>query len=257
MDQDNLGSPALSADSRNIYFTKNSSIRNENGIYAVKANGSDFKAIYKDNESQSRKFYQLVSAGNDEYVIFSHLIERDGRKVIELYKMCPCGQRVVRLTNFETANGAPISTEAFAGSFSLNSEYLYFSQSYSPNATSKDINIYRMRIATGEMTLLKTVKGTSTVSAVPSISADGERILFSLDNNIQIMNSDGSNLTSLSILKGYRPQWEADNKTIFYSSENIPGITSGIYKTDNTAALPQLVSRNSALGMFGGFALNK
>lgn len=112
---DQLNSPAWSADGRTIYFSRNTDRVNENGIYSVKPNGEDLKVIYKDNETQSRRFYQLLASDNNENVVFSHLIPRSGRTVIELYKMCPCGQRITRITNFETSNGTPLATEAYGG----------------------------------------------------------------------------------------------------------------------------------------------
>lgn len=253
---DALSSPAWSADRRTIYFTRNTNRNNENGIYSVKPNGQDFKAIYKDNESQSRKFYQMVAADNDEYVVFSLHIPRSGRTVVELYSMCPCGQRIQRLTNFETSNPTPSGTEAYGGSFSKGSEYLYFSQNYPSANDLKDVNIYRMKMPGGELTLLKTIKAKTALGAVPSVSPDGESILISVDNAIHIMNSDGSNYTTLGIIKGYRPQWDANSKDIYFSSMGITGLTPGIYKTDRTAATPVMVSRNASAGAYGGFALN-
>ena len=111
-------------------------------------------------------------------------------------------------------------------------------------------------MSSGELTLLKTVKANSTIAAAPSISPDGEKILIALDNAIHIMNSDGTNLTTLSVLKGFRPEWDANGSGIYFSSLGVAGLSPGIYKTDKTAAVPVMISKNPSVGIYGGFALN-
>lgn len=255
--QDFNSSPAWSGNGKTIYFTRNTANENENGIYSIRPNGDDLKTIYKDQVGQRRNFSQLVTSSNDEWMVYSLEIERAGRKVVELFKMCPCGAQNLRFTTFETANGsAPSGTESYAGSFSADEEYLFFSQAYPSPNTLKDINIYRMKIATGELNLIKTVQAADILGTVPSISPDGQKIVFSIDKLIHVMNSDGSNLMPLSSIEGFRPQWGPNSQDIYFSSLDVPGLASGLYKTDINGTDPSMVSKNSSVGMYGGFASN-
>lgn len=255
---DHMDSPGWSADGRTIYFIKNTNQFDQNGIYSTKANGSDMKAVYKDNDTQSRKFYQVISAKNDEDIVFSYEIPRSGRKVIELYTMCPCGQRIIRLTNFETANAPALSnTESYAGSFSEGNEFLYFSQSNPAITGLKDINIWRINMDSKEMLLLRTVKASKALDAAPRVSPDGKHILISIDDLIYVMDSDGKNLAVLGTLKGHMPAWDSNSFDFYFSSAEIPGADPGIYRTDLVLSKMTMISGQPSAGIYAGFSVNK
>lgn len=252
-----LSSPAWSADRRKIFFAINTSSPNVNGVYSVSSNGDEFKPVYKDNDTQTRKFYQVVASKDDEHVVVSLQIPRTGRKVIELYRMCPCGQRVTRLTSFETSQSpALISTESYGGSFSRDSRYLYFVQS-DPNITgAKQINIYRQDMVSNELLLIRNFVAADVLGAVPSISPDGSRILISIDGAIKVMNADGTDLQDLA-LSGYRPSWDNNNADFFFSTQGLPGqFASGIYRTNLAKSEIKPISKNSTAWTFGGFGVN-
>jgi Tol biopolymer transport system component len=249
--------PAWSSDGRTIYYTINSTQNGVNGVYSTKPNGKDKKAIYIDNATQNRRFLQLASSKDDEHLVFSLQIPRSGRTVIEIYRMCPCGQRVERLTSFETEKeNIPVSTEAYAGTFSTNSQFLYFSQSYDTLAGLKKVGIYKMNVKTLEKSLLKEVRANNVAATTPAISPNGEKILFSIDDAIHIMNSDGTNMTTLANIKGHNPRWDPDNQTLYFTSSEIPDLLPGLYKTDITASRPVKICGNNSVRKFGGFSIN-
>jgi Tol biopolymer transport system component len=258
---DNLGSainnPTWSADGRRIFFIKSSPNKGENGIFSVRPNGSELNTVYKDNDEQLRKYYQLCADNKDENIIFSLDIPRTGRKVIELYTMCPCGDRVVRLTQFETSSDVPGSTESYAGSFSKGDSILIFTQSNPEITTLKEVQIYTMNIVSKEITLLRKIKAKSAVTCTPSFSPTGGRILLSIDGVINSMNPDGTDLKPLGSLKGYRPTWDKDGTHFYFSSYGIEGMEQGIFETDVHLNNIKRITRSSAIGIHGGFSINQ
>jgi Tol biopolymer transport system component len=253
-----INNPTWSPDNRSIYFIRNSSDKGTNGVYRIKPNGNDLESIYIDNDTQSRRFYQLASSSDDEYVVFSLEIPRSNRKVIELYTMCPCGDRVRRLTSFEVLQqGQTISTEAYAGSFGPGDSVLYFSQA-DPNITTvKDIRIYAVNVNTKEPRLIKTLRGRDVAGATPNVSPDGSRLLLSLDGVIHVMNTDGENLRPVGTLKGFRPMWDKNGSDFYYSTFGIAGSQKGIYKSNIQLVSVEPIAADQSLGDFGGFAVNK
>lgn len=258
--QDDLGNaasnPAWSPDGRYIYFIKSTQQPGVNGVYSVKANGSELRAIYNDNADQQRQFYHVCVDHKNENVVFSLNIPRTGRKVIELYNMCPCGNRVVRLTQFETAGDEPESTEAYAGSFSTGDSLLVFSQSDAGKTGLKDVNIYTINIATKTLKRLVTFKATDVAGAAPSYSPTGGRMLLSIDGVIHTMNNDGSDLKPLATLKGYRPGWDRNGNDFYFSAFNIPGMEPGIYQSNISVTNIRRITRPDATKIFGGFSIN-
>lgn len=239
-----------------IFFIKTSPNSGENGIYSVKANGTELKTIYKDNSDQSRQYFQLCADNKNENVIFSLQIPRTGRNVIELYTMCPCGDRVVRLTNFETSSGQLISTESYAGSFSPGDSLLTFVQSDPDIAGFKDVRIYIMNVVSKELKMIKSFKAADAAGAAPSISPTGGKMLLSIDGNIHTMNPDGSDLKPLANIKGFRPSWDENGKDFYFSSFGIPGMEQGIYQSNIMVTDIRRITRSPAIGIHGGFAIN-
>lgn len=249
------GNPCWSADGRSIFYIKSSSEAGSNGIYSIKPNGSDLKKVYGDIAGQTRNYYQLASSGDDEHIVFSLDIPRSGRKVIELYRMCPCGQRVTRLTEFETSQTPLINTESYAGSFAPGDSLLVFSQSDPAITGKKDVRIYTININSKALNLLATVKAIDAAGCSPAFSPDGSQLLFSLDGQIHLLNSDGSQLKPLGNLKGYHPSWDRNGKDFYFSVFGIPGQVSGIYKSNINLTRVDKISK-SLPGNIGGFAVN-
>lgn len=259
--EDDLGTvwsnPAWSPDGRNIYYIRNTETPGVNGIYRIKPNGKDFKGIYTDSGALLRHYYQLTSSLDDENVIFSLEIPRTGRKVIELYRMCPCGTQVTRITEFEVPQqGVTVSTESYAGSFDPGDSLLVFSQSDPTKTGVKDVNIYQLHIRNGDLKKLRTIKAKDAAACTPSYSPDGQLLLLSIDGQINTMHADGSNLKPLGTLRGYRPMWDRNGKDFYFSSYGLSDVQPGIYQADIHLTHIELVPRSSALGNFGGFAVN-
>lgn len=257
---DNLGSaasnPTWSPDGRYIFFIKTSPNYGENGIYSVKANGSELKTIYKDNGDQLRQYYQLCADNKNENVVFSLEIPRSGRKVIELFTMCPCGSRVVRLTQFETSTGQLASTESYAGSFSSGDSLLAFAQSDPDKTGIKDVKIYTINIRSKELNMIKTFKAADAAGVAPSFSPTGGKMLLSIDGVIHTMNPDGTDLKPLARLKGFRPSWDKHGKDFYFSSFGVPGMEQGIYQSNITVTNVRRITRSTVIGIYGGFAIN-
>jgi Tol biopolymer transport system component len=252
---ENLNNPTWSADGRSIFFIKKSKNPGENGVYSVKPNGADFRKVYTDNATQTRNYYQLSASADDEHVVFSLDIPRSNRKVIELYRMCPCGERVERLTSFETSQTSLISTESYAGSFFPGDTTMLFSQS-DPNITGrKDVRIYFLNLKTRATKLVTTVKAIDVAGTTPDVSPDGKRVLLSIDGVVHIMNADGTGLRTVGNVKGFRPTWDRNGRDFYFSSFNIPGMQPGIYKSNITLTDIVKISKNST-GQFGGISLN-
>jgi Tol biopolymer transport system component len=258
---DDLGSgannPTWSPDGRTIYYIKSFNQNGVNGIYSTKPNGEDQGAIYTDNDSQQRQFYQLTSSSDNENLVFSLQIPRTGRQVIELYRMCPCGNRVNRLTNFETSQPNLISTEAYAGSFASDNKTLVFCQSNPTLSGRKDVKIYKMDISTGKDTLIKTFKAIDVMGAVPSISPDGKKILLSIDGVINVMDANGANMKNVANLKGFHPSWDANSTDFYFSTFGVSDIQQGIYRSNIYVTDIQMMSKSPSLGQYGGFAVNR
>lgn len=259
---DDLGTvwsnPTWSPDGRSIYFVRNTDQPGVNGIYRTKPNGEDFKAIFIDTPGLVRHFYQLTSSLDNENLIFSLHIARVNRKVIEVYRMCPCGTQVTRLTQFETPQpGQTISTEAYGGSFAPGDTVLSIVQS-DPNQTGKkDVRIYQLNVRTKELKLLHTVKAVDVAGCTPSYSPEaGGKMLLSIDGDINTMNPDGSDLKPLNTLKGYRPMWDRNGNDFYFSSFGIPAMQPGIYKVNIQLTNVEMISRSASLGTYGGFAVN-
>lgn len=249
--------PAWSSDGRRIYFTSRTGKPGENGVFSIKSDGSDFRTILKDNESQIRKFYQLALDKKDRYIIFSLDLLRSGRKVIELYSMSVSGGGISRITSFEAGQAGLLNTEAYAGSFFPNDSLISFSQG-DPSATGKkDVKIYTANIYTGEIKLLRTFKADNVQACTPTCSPDGKRLVLSIDGFIHTMNSDGTELKALGSVKGYHPAWDSNGKDIYFSSYGVPGMRRGIYKCDVNFTNIKIISRSSGFGAYGGLALNK
>ena len=255
------GNPAWSSDGRKIYFVKNGDQPGVNGIYRVKPDGSDLTPVYTDDETQTRKFYHINSAGNDQHIVFSYDIPRNGRKAIEIYRMCPCGQRVNRLTTFEIDKEHPgkyLSTEAYAGSFSKDSKTLLVCQADPSITGKKDVKIMAIDIENPEnIKLISTVKAADVAGCSPSLSPDGKKILLSVDGNIFSMNADGSNKKQLGELKGFRPVWDKNSEDFYFSSYTIPNMEQGIYKANIQLTKLEIISRKPGAGTYCGFSLNK
>jgi Tol biopolymer transport system component len=257
---DNIGTaidnPAWSTDGRRIFFIKRSANKGENGIFSVRPNGAELTTVFKDNEDQLRKYYQICTDNKNENVVFSLEIPRSGRNVIELFTMCPCGDRVVRLTEFETSASTPISTEAYAGSFSAGDTALYFTQSDPQINGKKDIRIYRRNMQSKTQVLIKIIKAISAEASIPSVSPIGGKILLSIDGIINTMNSDGSELKPLGSLKGFHPLWDKNGRDFYFSSFGIDGMEQGIYQADINLTEVKRITRSGGIGQYGGFSIN-
>ncbi len=252
-----MNNPGWSADGRTIYFIKKSDKPDQNGIYSIKPNGKDFKAIYKDNDTQVRNFYQLTASTDDEHVIFSLEIPRNGRKVIEMYTMCPCGQSVKRLTNFEVPEpGQTINTEAYGGSFSPGDSLLVFTQGDPTITGIKTVKIFTMNMKTKEQKLIKAISANNVAACTPSYSPDGKKLLLSIDGFIYTMGADGADLKKLGNQKGFRPMWDKNGREFYFSGNEIPGVQAGIYKADINLTYISKVIRNNFSGDVGGFSVN-
>lgn len=259
--EDDLGTswnnPTWSPDGRTIYYIKNSSQNGQNGVYSIKPNGQDPKTVYKDDETQSRNFYQLTSSTDNENLIFSLDIPRTGRKVIELYRMCPCGTQVKRLTEFESSQpDQKINTEAYGGSFAPGDSILVFSQGDPSVTGKKDVNIYQINVLTKVQKLLTKVQAVDVAATTASYSPDGKTLLLSIDGSIYSMNADGTGLKSFGDIKGFRPMWDKDGTSFYFTSYNISGMQAGIYKADFRLRSIEMISKNPSLGIYGGFAVN-
>ncbi len=257
---DNLGTavnnPTWAADGRRIFFIKSSENKGENGIFSVRPNGSELTIVYKDNADQLRKYYQLCADNKEDNVVFSLDIPRADRRVIELYTMCPCGDRVVRLTQFETSETSPMSTEAYAGSFSPGDSLLAFVQSNPDILGKRDAKIYTINILTKEIKLIKTFKTSDPAAAAPSFSPNGKQFLLSIDGVIHTMGADGSDLKPLSNLKGFHPTWDKNGTDFYFSSYGIPDMEQGIYQCNISVTNIKRITRSPAIGIHGGFAVN-
>lgn len=247
--------PTWSSDRRSIFFIKRTGISGENGVYSVKANGSDFKKVYTDNSSQNRNYYQLAASNNDEHVIFSLDIPRSGRKVVELYRMCPCGDRVERLTSFETSQTPLINTESYAGSFAPGDTTLYFTQSDPTIIGRKDVRLYRININSKQITLIQTIKANSALASTPSVSPNGQQLLLSIDGTVHVMNTNGTGLKPVGSVKGYHPVWDPNGADFYFSSSNITGMEPGLYKCNITLTTIQKLSKNVS-AQYGGLSVN-
>lgn len=252
-----INNPTWSFDGRTIYYIKNGSNAGTNGVYGVKPNGQNLKPIYIDNNSQTRNFYQLTSSTDNENLIFSLEIPRNGRKVIEIYKMCPCGQSVNRLTNFEVPEpGKTISTEAYGGSFSPDDSLLVLTQSDPTVSGKKNIKIYTINVYTEKLMLLKTIQASDAESCTPSFSPDGKTLLLSIDGYIYTMNANGTDLKKLGNQKGFRPMWDKNGRDFYFSSNGLAETEPGIYKADiNLLKIENVIKKNLS-GTPGGFAVN-
>lgn len=259
---DDLGTvwsnPTWSPDGRTIYFIRNTDQPGVNGIYSTKPNGIEFKPILIDTPGLTRHFYQLTSSLDNENIIFSLHIARAGRTVIEVYRMCPCGTQVSRLTQFETPQpGQTISTEAYGGSFAPGDSILSLVQSNPLTTGVKDVRIYQMNVKTKELKLLRTVKAADVAGTVPSYSPKlNGKMLLSIDGDIHTMNVDGSDLKPLNNLKGYHPMWDRNGKDFYFSSFGIASMQQGIYRADINLTEVKMISRSASLGTYGGFAVN-
>lgn len=258
---DDLGTPwsnpTWSPDGRTIYFVRNTNQPGVNGIYSTKPNGADFKPVFIDTDAQLRHFYQLTSSLDNDNVIFSLEIARVNRKVIEVYRMCPCGTQVQRLTQFETpAPGQTISTEAYGGSFAPGDSLLSVVQADPTVSGKKPVRIYQMHIRTKELKLLRTVQATDVAGCTPSYSPKNGKMLLSIDGLIHTMNTDGSDLKPLGSMKGYKPMWDRNGKDFYFSSFGITSMQPGIYKSNIQVTAIKMISRSASLGTYGGFAVN-
>lgn len=257
---ENLGThgnnPAWSADGRKIYFIHSGTAPGVNGIYRIKPDGSDYDTVYKDDISQVRNYYQLVTSDDDQHVVFSFDIPRTNRTAIELYRMCPCGRRVERLTEFEIGPSSYLNTEAYAGSFSPNDTALVFCQTNPTLTGRKPVKIYRINMASRVLTLLTTIQAIDVAGCTPSYSPDGQKLLLSIDGLIHIMNADGTGLERLGTIQGYRPTWDPNGTDFYFSSYTIPGMQQGIYRTDIHLTRITMVSKYSSIGKYGGFGIN-
>jgi len=252
-----MNNPTWSFDGKTIYFIKKGTINGVNGVYAIKPNGKGYIPIYIDTDTQQRNFYQLTASGDNENVIFSLEIPRTGRKVIEIYKMCPCGQSVNRLTTFEVPEpGKTINTEAYAGSFSPDDSLLVFTQSDPSLTGKKNVKIYTINVYTKNLVLLKTISAEDAASCTPNFSPDGKTLLLSIDGFIHTMKSNGDDLKKLGNQKGFRPMWDINGREFYFSSSNIPNVEPGIYKADINLLRIEPVIKRSFSGKPGGFAVN-
>lgn len=253
----NMNSPTWSPDGRTIYYIKTSDKNGENGIYSTKPNGSNNGPVFKDNDTQLRKFFQLASSTDNENIVFSLQIPRSGREVIELYRMCPCGDRVERLTQFETSQVTPISTEAYAGSFSPDNKALVYCQSDPLRSGVKDVKIHVMDIVTRKDTVIKTVRAANVMGCAPAFSPDGKKLLLSVDGGIQVMNADGSNMKAVGNVKGFRPVWDENGEDFYFTTLGISNANQGIYRSNIFVTEIEMISKSSTLGQYGAFAINR
>lgn len=253
----NMNNTAWSPDGRTIYYIKESDKNGENGIYSTKPNGSDQGPVYKDNDTQLRKYYQLTSSNDNEHIVFSLQIPRSGRQVIELYRMCPCGDRVERLTQFETSQPTPISTESYAGSFSPDNKTLVYCQSDPLKTGIKDVKIYSMDIASRKDTLIKTVKAANVMGCTPSYSPDGKKLLLSVDGVIYLMNANGSEMKTVGAVKGFRPTWDTNGTDFYFTTLGINNANPGIYRSNIYYTEVDMISKSPSLGQYGGFSVNR
>ena len=252
----NLNKPTWSADGRRILFVKNSSDAGVNGVYSIKSNGTEMTPVYKDNDQQSRQYGQLCSSSDNEYIVFSMEIPRGDRKVTELFTMCPCGQRVVRLTEIETQRQPFINTESYSGSFSPLDTALVFSQSDPTINGLKTVNIYTINIKTKTLRLITAFKAADVASCAPSYSPDGTKFLLSIDGLLHTMNGDGSDLKPLGSLRGFRPVWDSNGKDFYFSSGPLTDLAPGIYKSNIYVTSIEKINRDAVNGIVGAVDVN-
>jgi TolB protein len=123
---------------------------------------------------------------------------------------------------------------AFAANFSPDQNKLILSLAYK-GAT----NIYEIDLKTGERTAL--TNDRNLINTSPSFSSDGSKILFNSNlgggkSQIYSMDSDGSNVTQISIGEGsYRtPVFSPDGEWIAFTKILLGKFYIGVMKTDGT-----------------------
>jgi Tol biopolymer transport system component len=255
-----LGNPAWSADRRKIYFVVHENQNADGGIYVSRSNGMDLRQLFTDSIPKNKIFHQLAVSHDNNTLVCSYEIFRGSRKVIELYKMCTCGKRFTRLTQFETlTNNAPglYNTESYAGSFSADDRFLFFVQGTPvQDGANREANICKINMETNEVTLLRTLQTRDVSECVPNISPDGKKILFSNNMLLYIMDSDGANIATLGNVPGFKPAWNNGGNEFYFSVPRpVPGYSSGIYKSDISLQNINRISK-AANGEFGGFSIN-
>jgi Tol biopolymer transport system component len=233
----NLSSPAWSADKKRIFFLINDAGFDKNGIYSISTDTLIFRSIFKDAQKQSRIYNNLISSIDNKYLIFSMGIARTGRSVTELYKMSPSGLGVKRITKFETAlEGEPKSTECYAGAFTSNQEYLYFSQTYDVEKENKKINIYRINMKNDGLELMTSFEGKNIKASIPSIHPNGNYLLVNIDEQIIKIDINLKKTIKLENIKGASPKWNKSGDKIYFILSSNSSKEAGIYEILNNSS---------------------
>jgi Tol biopolymer transport system component len=208
-----------------ILFTETGS---NGGVYTANSDGSNWRKLIE-NESCAdvtcspdglKIIYQGATEG-ENYRIY--VMNNDGTNKITVYegqmtKTIACssdGQKIsyrlsddtLYIMNIDGSNKIELSDNVRWSSWSPDGEKIAYSPLIGNGDEGASLYISNPD-GTGLVSLLRGVKLTQQHYIPHSWSPDGKKIVYNLDENIYIIDIDGSNQTQLAI--GYYPQWSQE-----------------------------------------------
>jgi len=176
-----------------------------------------------------------------EKVLFGRYQDFNGSIYLnkEIYSINPDGSDKTNITNTQAIYEDSPSTSPDGSKFAFSRlDY----------NTETDREIYVLNRITGALTRLT---DNSIIDSYPTWSPDGNKIAYTSDDDIWIMDSDGSNqrnLTQTSGTKEFRPSWSPDGSEIAFDA-NLSGdpFDQDIYKINvNTGQITRLTSNGES-----------
>jgi len=156
--------------------------------------------------------------------------ERDGNS--EIYAMNSDGSEQVNLTQNSADDYLPV--------WSKDGQYIFFISDRSGND-----EIFRLTNSTQEIV---NITSSPENDYDFSISPDGRKIAFVRENDVYVMNLDGTQQKRLTYFKGYdgQPTWSPDGKNIAFISDYLGDWSLFIMKENGSWKMPiHLADENS------------
>ena len=198
-----------------IAFVRDFPLEGRSDIYSIKPNGTGLTKLTQTGEAWS-------PAWSPDGTRIAYDDHSDGD--LEIYVMDADGSDVIQLTD----NTVPDATPAW----SPDGEWIAFARSVDDIPDSDIFDIYKMRADGSEVTRLT---DSEAQEWTPTWSSDSSRLAYYSDDDIVVMNANGSGGATLEINRPVNsPDWAPSGDRIFYVGDHERGTEIHRINADGT-----------------------
>lgn len=237
-DKRSYGYPAWSPDGSKIVYSA-SSANSNSSLWVMNANGS----------------HQVQITHGNGIIDLNPDWSPDG-SMIAFERILGDGSSFIYRINSDGSNQKLLMGASASPTISPDGKYIAFDAGGVegvPVVPEQGFGIYVMNV---DGTNVKRLTDDFGDEVAPSWSPDGKKIVFTKDGTIQIMDSDGSNITSTG-QAGYNARWSPDGKRIAFISERAGDMLQSIklfhiylMDTDGTNTTQLTFGDNRSDGIF-------